>query len=150
MTDTIVRSPRHMLGSEAHPLYAMLLPIPVICFVGALASDLAYVANPDMMWIDFSSWLLLAGLTGGGLAGLVLIIDMVRLGRDRPGALVTHFALLLAAWAVEVFNSLIHARDGWTAIVPTGITLSALAAVLSLGAGWFWQSARYARTGGVS
>jgi uncharacterized membrane protein len=46
---------------------------------------------------------------------------------------------------VEVFNSLVHARDGWTAVVPAGLTLSAIATVLSLVAGWYWQSARYAQ-----
>jgi uncharacterized membrane protein len=99
-----------------------------------------------MMWVDFSSWLLLAGLIGGGFAGLVLVIDMNRLGRGRSPMLAIHFVLLLAAWVVEIFNSLIHARDGWTAVVPTGIALSIVAAVLSLAAGWIWQSARYART----
>ncbi len=144
MADVLNRSSGTPLGSLAHPVYSALLPIPIICFIGALASDLAYVGNPDMMWIDFSSWLLLVGLVAGGFAGLVLIIDMVRLGQGRSPALFLHFGLLLAAWVVEVFNSLVHARDGWTAVVPAGLTLSAIATVLSLVAGWYWQSARYA------
>jgi len=147
MAETVDRSPWRPLGSVAHPIYAALLPIPIICFVGALASDLVYTGNPDMMWIDFSSWLLLVGLVSGGLAGVVLIIDMVRLGQSRRRALVTHFVLLLAALVVEVFNSFIHARDGWTAVVPTGLTLSAIAVLLCLVAGWRWQSARYGHTG---
>ena len=46
------------------------------------------------------------------------------------------FALLLAAWIVEFINSLVHARDGWTAVVPTGLILSIVGAVLVLIAGW--------------
>ncbi len=149
MAETIDRSPWRPLGRPEHPIYAALLPIPIICFVGALASDIVYTGNPDMMWIDFSSWLLLVGLVGGGLAGLVLIIEMVRLGQSRTRALVTHFVLLMAAWVVEIFNSFIHARDGWTAVVPAGVTLSAIAVLLSLVAGWFWQSARYAHAGDI-
>jgi uncharacterized membrane protein len=80
-------------------------------------------------------------LIGGGFAGLVLIIEMVRAGQARRGALTSHFLFLFAAWIVEIFNSFIHARDGWTAVVPTGLTLPIIAVVLSLLAGWFWQSA---------
>lgn len=131
--------PARLIGPRAHPLYPALLPVPIICFVGALLTDLAYVASPEMMWLDFSSWLLLAGLIGGGLAGALLIVEWIR-ARDRR-ALSAHFLLLLAAWVVEVFNSFIHARDGWTAVVPTGLSLSIVATVLALLAGWFWQSA---------
>jgi uncharacterized membrane protein len=91
------------------------------------------------MWLDFSSWLLLAGLIGGGVAGVLLIVELVR-AKDRR-ALLPHFLLLLAAWVVEVFNSFIHARDGWTAVVPAGLSLSIVASVLGLLAGWAWQSA---------
>ena len=136
-------TPMRLLGPRAHPLYAAVLAIPIICFVGVPITDLAYIASADMMWLDFSSWLLLAGLIGGGVAGALLIVELIR-AHDRR-RLLPHFLLLLAAWVVEVFNSFIHARDGWTAVVPTGLTLSIVAALLGLLAGWFWQSA-YHRT----
>lgn len=132
-----------------HPLYSILLPVPIVCFIGALVTDLVYTNAPDMMWLDFSSWLILAGLIAGGVAGVLLIIEFVRADRvDRRGPLGFHFILALAAWVVEVFNAFVHARDGYTAVVPTGLTLSIVAVVLSLLAGWFWQSAAY-RTGDV-
>ncbi|WP_413062256.1 DUF2231 domain-containing protein (plasmid) [Sphingomonas carotinifaciens] len=115
------------------------MPIPIICFAGALITDLAYIASTEMMWLDFSSWLLLAGLIGGGLAGALLIIELIRSHNRR--AFVPHLACLLAAWVIAVFNSFIHARDGWTAVVPTGLSLSIAATVLGVLAGWFWQSA---------
>ncbi|WP_260596645.1 DUF2231 domain-containing protein [Sphingomonas endolithica] len=120
-------------------MYPALLPIPIICFVGALITDFAYIASAEMMWLDFSSWLLLAGLIGGGVAGSLLIVELVR-AHDRR-ALLPHFFFLLAAWMAEVFNSFVHSRDGWTAVVPTGLSLSIVATVLGLLAGWFWQSA---------
>ncbi|UYY58164.1 DUF2231 domain-containing protein [Sphingomonas sp. S2-65] len=136
-----------LLGPRAHPLYPALFPIPIICFFGALITDLAYIASAEMMWLDFSSWLLLAGLIGGGVAGALLVVELIR-AHDRR-ALLPHFLFLLAAWVIEVFNSFIHARDGWTAVVPTGLSLSIVAAVLGLLAGWFWQSA-YHRSAKVS
>ena len=75
------------------------------------------------------------------------IIEMVRAGRGQSGALTAHLLLLLAAWIVGIFNSFIHARDGWTAVVPTGISLSIGGAVLSLLAGSFWQSASRPQAG---
>ena len=61
----------------------------------------------------------------------------------RTGAWAAHALLCVAAWVVEVFNSFVHTRDGWTAVVPTGLMLSILAVVLALLAGWFWQSANH-------
>ena len=139
MANSLARTPVRLIGPVAHPLYPALLPISIVCFVGALITDLAYIASADMMWLDFSSWLLLAGLIGGGVAGVLLIVELIR-ARDRR-ALLPHLLLLLAAWVVEVFNSFLHARDGWTAVVPTGLSLSIVATVLGLLAGWFWQSA---------
>jgi uncharacterized membrane protein len=142
MAQRIDRAARSPVAVAGHPLYSALLPVPIVCFIGALITDAVYSVAPDIMWLDFSSWLLLAGLIGGGVAGLVLIVEIIRAGRGRPPALSAHFLLLLAAWVVALFNSFIHARDGWTAVVPTGILLSAAAALLSLLAGWFWQTAR--------
>lgn len=139
MARNVASTSFRLVGPSAHPLYPALLPIPILCFVGALITDLAYIASAEMMWLDFSSWLLLAGLIGGGFAGALLIVELIR-AHDRR-ALLPHFVFLLAAWVVEIFNSFIHARDGWTAVVPTGLSLSIIATVLGLLAGWFWQSA---------
>jgi uncharacterized membrane protein len=128
------------LALAGRPIYPVLLPVPITLFVGALVTDLAYAGTAEMMWLDFSAWLLLAGLIAGGVAGVLLVVELVRAGEARRGALGFHFTLLLSAWIVEMLNSFIHARDGWTAVVPTGLALSVLAVVLALAAGWFWQA----------
>jgi uncharacterized membrane protein len=147
MADSIARTGRAPLAIARHPIYSALLPIPIVCFVGTVMTDLAYSASTNMMWLDFSSWLLLAGLIAGGVAGLFLTIDFVRAGRGRTRALTVHFVLLFAAWVVEIFNSFVHTRDGWTAVVPTGLTLSIIAAILALIAGWIWQAASVRQRG---
>jgi uncharacterized membrane protein len=60
----------------------VLLPIPIICFIGALVTDLAYTSVQDMMWTGFSSWFLLAGLICGGFAAVPVGVAV-----DRTGAL---------------------------------------------------------------
>ena len=146
----MARNRPHELSIAGHPIYSALLPVPIVCFLGALLTDFAYSRSENFMWLDFSSWLLLVGLIAGGIAGLFLIIDLFRSGRDRSSALWLHLGLLAAAWVVELFNSFVHTRDGWTAVVPTGLILSLIAVVLSLLAGWFWQSTSRAQTGGAA
>jgi uncharacterized membrane protein len=123
------------------PIAAMVLPIPVVCFLGALIADVTYVGSDgNLLWVNFSSWLIAAGLLLGAIAGLFLLIDAVRGAAAWPA-----FLLLLATWIVELVNSLVHARDGWTAVVPLGLILSIAAALLILISGWLWQGIRYRR-----
>ena len=52
-----------------HPIHPMLVPFPIVCFIGALITDIVYWQTAEMMWTDISAWLLLVGLTMGVLAG---------------------------------------------------------------------------------
>ena len=47
------------------------------------------------------------------------------------------FGLLVAAWIVELINSFVHMRDGWTAVAGLGFILSIVGAVLAVLSGWF-------------
>jgi len=121
-----------------HPILSLLLPIPIVCFVGALLTDLSYVnSGGNLLWVNFSSWLITAGLVFGGIAIVFLIVDGV-----RGSVSWLPFLLVGAAWVVELINALIHARDGWTAVVPTGMILSIIGVVLILAGGWLSRSAR--------
>ena len=148
MFHTVVRPATSTISVATHPIYSMLLPIPVVCFLGALATDLAYSgSNGNLLWLNFSSWLLAAGLLFGAIAGIVLLVELILHRGLRRGGAWTHSLLLLAAWIVEFINSLVHARDGWTAVVPTGMVLSIFGALLVLASGWVWRSARYQTSG---
>ena len=121
-----------------HPILSLLLPIPIVCFVGALLTDLSYVnSGGNLLWVNFSSWLITAGLVFGGIAIVVLIVDGV-----RGSVSWLPFLLVGAAWVLEFLNALIHARDGWTAVVPTGMILSIIGVLLILAGGWLSRSAR--------
>ena len=132
MAQSIVRP----ISIARHPITSILLPIPIICFAGALLTDLVYVnSSGNLMWVNFSSWLITAGLVFGALAILVLLIE----GFRRASSWLP-FALIAAAWIVELLNALIHARDGWTAVAPLGMTLSILGTLLALAGGWLSRS----------
>jgi uncharacterized membrane protein len=134
---------RGPIAIARHPIYALFLPVPIVGFAGAFLTDWAYQrSGGNLLWLNFSNWLITAGLAVGALAGLIMLIEIIRL-RERP--LTLAFLLMLAAWIVELFNALVHQRDGWTAVVPTGFTLSIIGALLVLIAGWLWRGAIEAR-----
>ena len=141
MADTIERRSRRQVAIVGHPIFSMLMPIPIVCFLGALAADLAYMCSENLLWLFFSSWLILMGLISGAIAGIFLIVDFIRLDALRMTTGWAHFFLFFAAWIIEIFNMLVHNRDGWTAVVPTGLTLSVIAVVLILVAGWLARPA---------
>jgi uncharacterized membrane protein len=125
-----------------HPLYSLLLPVPVFFFLGVVLTDLAYLGSGgNLVWLDFSSWLLLAGLVFGLLGAIVLLIDIVRSRGMRTGTGWAHLLFFYAALLVELFSMFIHQRDGWTAVAGLGLALSIIGAVLVLIAAWLHRPA---------
>ena len=55
----------------------MLVPFPIVCFVGTLVTDIAYYATAEMMWADFSAWLVSIGVVMGVLAAIAGLIDLL-------------------------------------------------------------------------
>ena len=117
----------------AASIYLLLFPIPVVCFVGALVTDIAYSRSAYLMWLHFSEWLIAAGLAFGALAVLALLVEFIASRAVRTARIGwAHLVLFCAALVVELVNAFVHTRDGWTAVVPTGMTLSVIGALLAL------------------
>jgi uncharacterized membrane protein len=113
----------------------LLLHAPFAAFGSALlaaafGSDLMYCETSLMQWADFSAWLINGGLFLGFLSAVLLLVDLLL----RQAGPVDRFTLILLAIAavLSIFNALIHSRDAWTSVVPQGITLSAIVAMLLL------------------
>ena len=53
--ETLIASTAHIARRPIHP---MLVPVPIVCFVGALITDIMYLVTAEMMWADFSAWLI--------------------------------------------------------------------------------------------
>jgi uncharacterized membrane protein len=108
-----------------HPLHPMLVPVPIVCFIGALLTDITYYASAEMMWADFSAWLLLVGFIFGVLAAIAGLTDFLgnRLIRAQAPAW-PHMIGNLVVLILAFFNILIHTRDAWTSVVPVGLILS--------------------------
>jgi uncharacterized membrane protein len=133
-----------------HPVHAMLVPFPIAFFILALIMDVAYWQTSNLTWKIFAEWLLLAGLVGGGLAMVAGAIDLFsqRELRSKPQAwphAIGNAIVLLLAFV----NSLVHARDGWTGVVSTGLALSFATVGLMLFTGWLGGTLVYRHGVGV-
>jgi len=122
---------------RTHPIHGILSAYPLAFFTGALLTDIAYANSAQMMWANFSIWLITGGLVMGMLAAIVGIADAIaNRGRRHaragwPHSLGTALMMILA-----LVNAFIHSRDAWTSVVPTGLILSAIVAVLALATSW--------------
>ena len=134
MPDDYPRSTARIAG---HPIHPMLVPFPIVCFVGTLVTDIAYARTANLQWANFSGWLLTAGLVMSVfvvIAGLIDFLGDRRIRRLRPAWI--HGGGNAVALALAIVNAFVHTRDGWTAVVPTGLTLSALVVLILLVTGW--------------
>jgi uncharacterized membrane protein len=121
------------VARAAAPIYLLLFPIPVVLFLAAFVVDIAYAKSANIMWLNFAEWLLAAGLFFGTLAAIALIVEFFASRAIRANGIGwTHLVLFFLALVVELFNMFFHTRDGYTAVVPAGMTLSTVGAVLLL------------------
>ena len=115
----------------------MLVPFPIVCWIGALVTDIVYSRSANIMWSNFSAWLITVGLLFGGLAALFGLIDFFGDRRIRGSTVaIAHMVINLTVWVIQLFNAFVHSRDGWTSVVPTGLTLSFIAVLLLVVSGW--------------
>jgi uncharacterized membrane protein len=136
-----------MARSGGHPILCILASFPIACFTCAMFTDIAYVQSANMMWADFSAWLLAVGMTGGvvaAIAGVVILAaERRRAGLRRPVWPIVLGSVLVLA--IALFNNLVHSRDAWTSVMPTGLALSVVTVVVMLATAWFASGAGYRR-----
>lgn len=114
---------RPVTVSRARQIHQMLTPFPFAYFAAAFVTDLAYWRTDEVMWERFSIWLIAGGLVIAALVAIAAVIDLA-FGRQKPA----WFRALsyLVAVLLSLLNVFVHSRDGYTAVVPTGLTLSAI------------------------
>jgi uncharacterized membrane protein len=147
---TTKSNPASTARIAVHPIHPMLVPFPIACFVGALLTDLAYWKTAEMMWADFSAWLLFFGLIMGSVAAIAGLVDFLGNRRIRAlGPAWFHMIGNAVVLVLALFNSFVHSRDAWTSVVPTGLMLSTLTVLVMLFTGWMGWSMVYRHRVGV-
>ena len=134
---------RHWL---LHPLF---VSIGGALLIAAFPSDIMYSQTSLMQWSNASEWLIATGLVFALIAAVVLLIEVL-VGTGRPISWLD-FVLLAIAAVLSTFNAFVHSRDAWTSVVPEGIWLSGISALLLVIVGlrgWSVTALRPARRGG--
>jgi uncharacterized membrane protein len=130
-----------------HPLHALLAHIPNALFIGALITDIVYWRTADILWADFSDWLLAFGALFAGLAAIAGIVDFLVLRRNRTGAGIFHALGSAVVLALAILNNFVHSRDAYTSVVPEGLILSGLTVLILIVTGWVGGDMLYRETG---
>jgi uncharacterized membrane protein len=136
MATSYAAAPGSAAVPATHPVHVILSAYPIACFTGAFVTDVVYARSYNMMWANFSAWLIAAGLVMGALAALAGIVDFLiyRHRRRRGGWL--HGVGSIVMLFIALANELVHSRDAYTSVVPTGLILSAIVALLVLLLSW--------------
>jgi uncharacterized membrane protein len=129
-------SSQRAMTTAGRAIHQLLAPFSVAYFTAALVTDLAYWRTAEIMWERFSVWLIAGGLVMAALVAVAAIIDLAfrKQMTDWPRTLGFALAVLLS-----LLNVLVHSRDGYTAVVPTGLTFSAIVVfilALTFSTGW--------------
>ncbi len=124
MSETISPPPQ---GRSGRPRYPLLVPVAYAFFGAALVTDLAYWRSAATDWETFSVWLITAGLVAVAVTAVAGLVDLAAGRRLHPLTPPwTHVLGDTLVALLSIVNVLVHSRDGYTAVVPTGLTLSAL------------------------
>jgi uncharacterized membrane protein len=115
-------------------LHPRLVGAGATLLIAAFVTDLLYWRTLLPEWETFSIWLLTGGLVLAAWSAIALIVDLV-LGRVRAIRW-GRFLALTAAASLSFLNAFVHSRDGYTAVIPEGLGLSAIVAILLFVVGW--------------
>jgi len=129
---------------EGIPVHRFLQAFPVAGFTGALVTDVIYALTTNIIWVDFSDWLLAVGFGMGILALIAGLINLVRRRRTRSGRLTAVYVVgSLVVMAIAGLNNFVHSRDAWTSVVPEGLALSVATVLVMLLTYWLGSRQAY-------
>ena len=128
--------PRSTAKIGGHPIHPMLIPFPIVCFIGTLVTDIGYSRNHDAGWATASHWLLAVGLIMAALAAVAGLTDYLGDERIRRlGDALKHMLANVTAVVIELVNLILRWHND-AAIPNIGIYLSGVVVLILLYSGW--------------
>jgi len=136
-TDTGTRDhPPSTAKIGGHPIHPMLIPFPIVCFIGTLVTDIVFLNNHDPGWATASRWLLGVGIVMAALAAVAGLTDFMGDERVRRlGDAVKHMLANVAAVVLEIVNFVLRLGSD-EPIAKVGIYLSAVVVLILVYSGW--------------
>ena len=119
-----------------HPIHPMLVPFPIVCFIGALVTDIVFLNNHDAGGATASRYLLGIGIVMGLLAAVAGLTDFMGSERIRSmGDAVKHMLANVTAVVLSIVNFFVRLGND-SAISGIGIILSAVVVLILIYSGW--------------
>ena len=120
-----------------HPIHPMLVTFPIAFLMAMVPADLAWIFTGDDFWARVSLWLAGIGFLMGTIAGIAGTIELLIIpGVRRRGASWSHFIAAVTLISVAFANWYLRIADPAALIMPIGLSLSVLGAILTGVAGW--------------
>lgn len=144
------RGVRSTVSIGGHPIHPMLVPFPIAFLVGAFVTDIAFWGTADSFWARASLWLIGAGFVMGALAAVVGLAEFVTIARAREhmdGWI--HFLGNALVLLLAIANLFLRLDDPVAGVLPSGIILSGVTAVLLGVTGWYGGELAYRHKIGV-
>lgn len=149
-TEGVTRGVTSTASLAKHPLHPVLIPFPIAFLIGALVTDIVWWVMFTDFWAQMSFWLIASGLVTGVLAAILGLVDFFTIERVRAHAAGWIHgggnALILILAAVNLW---LRWDDVTTAVIPWGLALSAVIAILLGITGWYGGELAYRHKVGV-
>jgi uncharacterized membrane protein len=128
--------PRSTAKIAGHPIHPMLIPFPIVCFIGALVTDIVFLNNHLHGWATASRYLLAVGLVFAALAAVAGLTDFMGDERVRRSSdALKHMLANVTAVVLEIVNLFVRLRSD-AAIEKIGVYLSVLVVLILVYSGW--------------
>lgn len=120
-----------------HPLHPMVVVFPISFLMFTVLSDAVFWWQGDAFWALVSFWLSTVGLGMGVLAALLGLADFILMKKVRQHVVAwSHMVVGIMVLSLAATNVQLRWDDPVTAVLPWGIAVSAVLALMVSITGW--------------
>ena len=144
------KNPRSTAQIAGHPLHPMLIPFPIVGFIGALGTDIAFKVTGDPKWAQASKLLLGIGLVGAVGAAATGFTDY--LGDERVPQISEanqHMIANMSLVTIQAVNMGIRLVSEKEEVTTANLALSGAAFLVVGYSGWLGGELSYRHRVGV-
>ena len=128
--------PRSTAQIGGHPIHPMLVPFPIVCFIGTLVADIVFLNSGDVGWATASRYLLGIGIVMAALAAFAGLTDFMGDDRIRRSSdALQHMLANVTVVVLEIVNFVVRMNSD-AQIGKVGVYLSAVAVLILAYSGW--------------
>ena len=143
-------NPRSTAQIAGHPLHPLMIPFPMVGFISAFATDVAFKVTGNPKWANASKWLLGLGLVGSVGAAATGFTDY--LGDDRVPQISEanqHMIANVSLVAIQAVNLGLRVVSDKEEVSTANMALSSVAFAILGYSGWLGGELVYRHRVGV-